>query len=228
VSGSRLDRRRGHGERVHRVGERDHDAAAGTEIHGLPDAAHIPPSRDPDPGGQLTYHVARLLAEGMGASRVQPVAGVMLDLGDGLRQGDPIEGTIHLARTNRGLLVTGHLTTSLEMQCSRCLRDIEVPIAIDLAEEALPSVDLATGAPVDTSGEPDALRLTDHHELVLGEAVRDAISLAEPIAPLCRPDCPGLCPVCGEELASGPHDHEESEIDPRLEALRSFYADHPS
>jgi uncharacterized protein len=196
--------------------------------HGDGEGSHAPIVRDPDPGGRLTYHVARLLAEGLGASRVHPVAGVMLDLGDDLRQSDPIEGAIHLARTNRGLLVSGHLTTSLETQCSRCLREIEVPIAVDLAEEALPSVDLATGAPLDITGEPDALRITDHHELALGEVVRDAISLAEPIAPLCRPDCPGLCAVCGEELATGPHDHEEAEIDPRLEALRSFYADRPS
>ncbi|HTC85203.1 MAG TPA: DUF177 domain-containing protein [Candidatus Acidoferrum sp.] len=192
--------------------------------HDGPDPIEI---RDPDPGGQLTYNVARLLAEGIGASRVYPVAGVMLDLGDDLRQGDPIEGSIHLTRTNRGVLVGGHLTTSLDMECSRCLRAIEVPIAIDLAEEALPTIDLVTGARVFID-EPDVLRLTDHHELELGEPVREAISLAEPIAPLCRPDCPGLCAVCGLELSSGPHEHDEVEIDPRLEALRSFYADRPS
>jgi hypothetical protein len=112
--------------------------------HGGPEAPHLAVVRDPDPAGRLTYHVARLLAEGIGASRVHPVAGVMLDLGEELRQGDPIEGAVHLARTNRGLLVTGHLTTSLETQCSRCLRDIEVPITVDLAEEALPSLDLTT------------------------------------------------------------------------------------
>ena len=193
-----------------------HDAAGGHE------------PRDPDPGGQLTYNVARLLAEGVGASRVYPVAGVMLDLGDDLHQADPIEGSIHLTRTNRGILVAGRLTTSLDMECSRCARDIEVPITVDLAEEALPIVDLATGAHLDHADEPDALRLDDHHELALGPVVRDGIFLAEPIAPLCRPDCPGLCAVCGLELSSGPHDHAEEDIDPRLEALRSFYADRPS
>jgi uncharacterized protein len=175
-----------------------------------------------DPRGQLTFQVARLLAENPGASRAFPVAGVMLTLGDDLRQADPLEGTVHAVRTNRGLLVSGHLETSLDATCSRCVRDIEVPVAIDLDEEVLPSVDPATGTALDSSAEPDVLRLTDHHELDLGEAVRDAIVLAEPIAPLCRPDCPGLCPVCGQELASGPHEHEDSSIDPRLEALRSF------
>jgi uncharacterized protein len=180
------------------------------------------PLRRADPGGQLTFNVARVLAEGHGATRSYPVAGVMLDLGDDVRQADPLEGTIHLTRTNRGLFVSGRLTTSLETACSRCLRSIEVPVTVEVDEEALPTIDPATGAPLDTSAEPDILRLTDHHELELGDTIREAVWLAEPIAPLCRPDCPGLCPECGLELASGPHDHPTADIDPRLEALRDF------
>jgi uncharacterized protein len=183
--------------------------------------------REPDPGGQLTFNVARVLAEGAGASRAFPVAGVMLDLGDDLSQADPLEGTVHVVRTNRGLLVTGRLETSLETSCSRCLKDIEVPVTIDLEEEALPSIDVVTGAPLDTSAEPDVLRLTDHHELELGETVREAILLEEPIAPLCRPDCPGLCPICGGDLSRGTHDHPDADVDPRLEVLRTFRADKP-
>ena len=68
--------------------------------------------------------------------------------------------------------------------------------------------------------EPEALRLDDHHELDLEPAIRDAISLAEPIAPLCRPDCPGLCRVCGPDLAADPaHAHPTRSIDPRLAVL---------
>jgi uncharacterized protein len=67
--------------------------------------------------------------------------------------------------------------------------------------------------------------LTDHHELDIEQTVREAILLAEPIAPLCEPDCPGLCAVCGERLTSGPHDHGEDAIDPRLEVLRSLKLD---
>jgi uncharacterized protein len=101
-------------------------------------------------------------------------------------------------------------------------------VELDLDEEALPTLDLATGKPVDVAAEPEALRLTDHHELDLEEEIRDGILLAEPIAPLCREDCPGLCIVCGLELASGPHDHPEEDVDPRLEALREFIDDEPA
>lgn len=173
----------------------------------------------------LVHNVTGLLGEPPGSSRAFSIAGVMLDLGPDLHQADPVEGTVRVARTNRGVLVTGRLTTSLDGQCSRCLREIEVPLALVLEEEVLPSIDIGTGLPVDATAEPDTPRLSDHHELDLGPLVSEAIQLAEPIAPLCREDCPGLCVVCGEELASGPHEHGEGPLDPRLEALRSFRVD---
>jgi uncharacterized protein len=170
----------------------------------------------------LAWNVAALLTEPPGSTRDYLVAGVVIDLGDDLRLADPIEGRVRLSRTNRGLIVQADLETSLDTQCSRCLREIEVPLQLHIEEEALPSLDLQTGLPVDASAEPEALRLTDHHELDLEQAVREAVLLAEPIAPLCEPDCPGLCAVCGERMTGGPHDHGEDAIDPRLEVLRSL------
>jgi uncharacterized protein len=168
---------------------------------------------------------AHLLGEPAGATRDYVVAGVTIDLGEDLRQADPIEGEVRLARTNRGLLVQADLRTTLEAECSRCLREIEVPIEVRIEEEALPSLDIATGLPVDVEAEPDVLRLTDHHELDLETPVREAIQLAEPIAALCEEACPGLCPVCGERMTGGPHDHGDADIDPRLEALKGFKVD---
>jgi uncharacterized protein len=173
----------------------------------------------------LAWNVAALLGELPGASRDYLVAGVTIDLGEDLRLADPIEGRVHLARTNRGLYVDADLETSLATTCSRCLREIEVPLQLRIREEALPALDLKTGQPLRLAAESDALRLTDHHELDIEQAVREAIQLAEPIAPLCEPDCPGLCVSCGERLSGGPHDHGEEEIDPRLEALRAFRVD---
>jgi uncharacterized protein len=176
-------------------------------------------------GDPLTYNVAGLLTEPAGSTRDYTIAGVMVDLGEDLRLADPIEGTLHLGRTNRGLLLRADLTTSLREECSRCLREIEVPLKLHIAEEALPSLDLQTGLPLGVSLEPDAIRLNEHHELELEPIVTEAILLEEPIAPLCEPDCPGLCSVCGERLTGGPHDHPDDGIDPRLEALRSFRVD---
>lgn len=175
----------------------------------------------------LTYPVAGLLAEPPGERRHYAVHGATIRLPDDLRLADPIEGTVDIARTNRGVIVDARLATSIEAACARCLRDIEVPIAVHLEEEVLPSIDLASGQPIDPSAEPDVARLNDHHELELGPLVAEAISLEEPIAPLCEAACPGLCPTCGERLGPGHPTHDEDEIDPRLEALRAFRVDGP-
>jgi uncharacterized protein len=172
----------------------------------------------------LLWNVGGLLSETAGAVRDYAVEGITIDLGDDLRLAAPIDGRVHLSRTNRGLIATADFSTRLAMQCVRCLRDIEVPIEVEIEEEVLPTIDFHTGQPVHPAegDDEEIVRLTDHHELDLERTVREAILLAEPIAPLDRPDCPGLCVVCGNPLDEGAHDHPDDDIDPRLEALRAF------
>lgn len=173
----------------------------------------------------FTWNVAGLLTDALGADRIYDISDALIDVSDDLRLAEPIAGRIRLVRTNRGILADASLTTSLAGECARCLRPLTTPIEIEFEEEYLPLLDLATGKPIAADDEPDALRLDDHHELDLEPSVRDAVSLAEPIAPLDRPDCPGLCMVCGLPLDEGVHDHPDDDIDPRLEALRAFIPD---
>jgi uncharacterized protein len=175
------------------------------------------------PGDEaLTWNVAGLLTDGIGADRVYEIANAAVDLGDELQLSAPVAGRVRLLRTNRGILAHADLRTTLHLECSRCLREIDFPVDIRFQEEFLPALDLATGKPLPADEEPDIARLSDHHELDLETPVIEAILLSEPIAPLCRPDCPGLCIVCGLHLDEGTHDHPSDDLDPRLEALRGF------
>ena len=131
-------------------------------------------------------------------------------------------------RTNRGIIADAQLHTALRTECSRCLRPMEVPVDIAIEEEFLPALDLATGKPLPADAEPDVARLSDHHEIDLAPLIRDELVMAEPIAPLRGPDCPGLCVECGLPLDEGTHDHPTDDIDPRLEALRAFKPDDSS
>ena len=168
----------------------------------------------------LSYNVADLLRSAPGTSERHDVAVAALTVTDGVELVDPVTGDVRLTHTGRSVLVQGLVQTALAEQCSRCLRPAKAVVRAEFEEEALPSVDLESGGPLAEEDEPDALRLTDHHELDLEPVVRDAISLAEPIAPLCRPDCPGLCETCGVDLTDNPgHEHPDEEIDPRLAAL---------
>jgi uncharacterized protein len=106
-----------------------------------------------------------------------------------------------------------HLTfgAHLEGPCMRCLE----PAALDLEVEAREVDQAAT--------EDEELRspYVVDDVLDLGRWAHDAAMLATPTTFLCRPECLGLCPVCGESLndaAPGTHDHEQP-TDPRWAAL---------
>lgn len=171
----------------------------------------------------LSVNVAGLLGSTPGAARTYPVVGETLEVADDLRLARPIEGQVRLLRTDRGLFVRARLATAIEERCVRCLAPVASSVHIEIDEEALPTIDPATGLTLDLSAEPEGIRLDEHHELDLEVAVREAILLAEPIAPLCRPDCRGLCPECGSDLNGHPgHDHGPAPIDPRLAGLAAW------
>jgi uncharacterized protein len=187
-----------------------------------------PRDQAPATDAPLVWNVAGLLGETSGAVRDYAVDGVRIADDEEVALAGPIAGRVHLGRTNRGLLVDADFTTTLAMQCARCLRDLTLPLAFEIHDEALPAIDIHSGKALALSPEDEeagVIRLTDHHELDLEQPIREAILLALPIAPLDRVDCPGRCIVCGLPLAAGSHDHPDDDIDPRLEALKGFVTD---
>ncbi len=172
-----------------------------------------------------SVNVAGLLHEATGATRDLRLRDHYVSLGPDVELAGPLNGMLRLQRTNRGILVRGSVSASLRRTCARCLEAFVEEVEVPVAEEFLPTLDPSTGAPVET-GEETA-RIDEHHEIDLVPIFRDELSLTEPMHPLCRPDCPGLCGVCGDSLASGAHDHETDEVDPRLAGLARLLHDGP-
>ncbi len=173
----------------------------------------------------LKIPLAGFLAEGAGSILRFDLEPTTVALDDDLVLAETISGRFELSRTNRGVYVHGDLRTALSMECARCVGPANVPLAATIREDVLPVIDMATGASLNPALEPDVTRLTDHHELDLEPLLREAVALSAPIAPLCRPDCPGLCPECGARLVDGHPPHDIDDIDPRLAALRGFRVD---
>ncbi len=179
----------------------------------------------------MQYNVAQLLRAPMGttrhyeveepASELQPV----LD-GDGVRVCSPVRGSVTLMHTTDGILVTGTLETTLELVCDRCLDPFEVPVQIELEENFRPTIDIKSGAALPrVAGEEVATLIDEHHILDLLEVVRQDALLAAPMHPVCRPDCAGLCPQCGQNLNEGPCDCEVDTIDPRWSKLQALLSE---
>jgi len=52
--------------------------------------------------------------------------------------------------------------------------------------------------------------------------IYDQVVLAIPMQPLCRPECAGLCPVCGSNRNEVSCTCEVAEIDPRFALLKQL------
>jgi uncharacterized protein len=103
-------------------------------------------------------------------------------------------------------------------QCSRCLIEVTEPIVAGIRELfAFP--DSATAATTDE----DEIPLVVDDRIDLQQVVRDEIVTALPMAPLCRPDCRGLCPDCGGRFDDLEPDHSHEILDPRWAALRDRF-----
>jgi uncharacterized protein len=109
-----------------------------------------------------------------------------------------------------GLLVTGQVTTSVKLQCARCLRTVEEELRVDVRE--LFALD-------PREAEDDGYALLADDRLPLDAMARDAIVLAFPAAPLCRPDCAGLCQRCGADRNVTDCGHQQGAADPRWAGL---------
>jgi uncharacterized protein len=111
-----------------------------------------------------------------------------------VRDDVPVEGDVLLEALVEGVLVSGRLRGTVAMRCARCLDEFERPIAVEVHELFVIELDEeADDYPLDGEAgllEPDQM-------------VRDTIGVELPFSPLCRPDCQGLCPVCGGDRNLG-------------------------
>jgi uncharacterized protein len=135
-------------------------------------------------------------------------------------KGTDVELDLLLESVVEGVLVSGTAAAAAVGQCARCLDPISHRIEVEIMELfAYP--DSTTDA---TTDEDEVSRLID--DLVdLEPVVRDAVVLAMPNAPLCTPDCAGLCPDCGGKWADLGPDHRHETIDPRWAALMERFGE---
>ncbi len=170
----------------------------------------------------MQYNVAQLLKESPGAQREYHVNDdIVLDGG----APEHVVGDVKLMRTSGGVWAHAVVNVETTCVCSRCLREFRQSIPIVVDEEYLPTVDVTTGLPADLPESVDpseALTIDGQHILDIQEAVRQYRIAQAPMRPLCRPDCQGLCPVCGADLTVEPCNCRIEQTDPRWGALSSL------
>ncbi|WIE63710.1 DUF177 domain-containing protein [Curtobacterium sp. MCLR17_036] len=130
-----------------------------------------------------------------------------------VREGAELRIDLRLEGLHEGVLVSGHASADATGECSRCLIDISEPVEVDFAELFA----------YDVSEDFDFFVRDDHVDTE--QVVRDAVVLALPFQPVCRPDCPGLDPETGERLADLGEQPARPALDPRWAALSAVQLD---
>ncbi|MDT5016813.1 MAG: hypothetical protein QOD39_2973 [Mycobacterium sp.] len=137
-------------------------------------------------------------------------------------EGAPMELDLRIESVSEGVLVTGTVSAPTSGECARCLTPISDSVEIDLTELfAYPN------SATDETTDADELGRVVDETIDLEQPIVDAIGLALPFAPLCGPDCAGLCPDCGVALATAEPGHRHEKIDPRWAKLAVILDEDP-
>ncbi len=181
------------------------------------------------------------LGEHRTESASEPVPSLAIG-GDEVRFDEPAAVTAELYNTGKGIAAEVTVAVQAELHCSRCLKAFRVPLEVRFHEEfrqgGPPGVKETRPESATAKGrrhkapEPEPEEDNAKHEefspysgdvIDLTQSIQENVFLSLPMKPLCRRDCPGLCPKCGHDLNEGPCGCGEPDSDPRLFALRELW-----
>lgn len=141
-----------------------------------------------------------------GASRTVRVTESIPGLGTELvavPEDQRIDAELLLEGVVEGVLVSGAVSGTMSMSCARCLKAFQSDFRFDVQELFVPGAEAGDDEYPVTEGAIDVEPM-----------IRDAVVLSMPFAPMCRPDCLGLCERCGGDRNLG-ECVCEPEVDPR-------------
>ena len=168
--------------------------------------------RHPDARSELVFEIHELARRAGTMKTIRRTVAAPADLGIdmiGVPQGSDIDIDLRLEAVVEGVLVTGTADVILSGECARCLEGID-----DQGSFSLQELYFYPGR----EAEEDACWVVD--DMIDVEIpLRDAVVLELPFTPLCRPDCAGLCPLCGANLNNDPEHNHGEQVDPRWEKL---------
>ena len=131
-----------------------------------------------------------------------------------------VNGKVRLAGAE--VLVNGHIETRAQVECDRCLKQIELPVNADFDLQYVTGAEYESSATAELTEDVMSVSVFDGETIDVDEIVKEQILLAVPTRMLCQPDCKGICPVCGIDKNTGDCACETEDVDPRWAALKNL------
>ncbi|HEY7627472.1 MAG TPA: DUF177 domain-containing protein [Ilumatobacteraceae bacterium] len=165
----------------------------------------------------LLINAAELLRR-PGTERRLDLDSTVAELGISDRRFDPqsnVDISLRLESLTDGIVVDGELRAPWSDACRRCLAPASGEVVSEVHELYQHVIT-----------DPDAFEIVGE-QIDLTPMVRENLLLEAPVAPLCRPDCAGLCPTCGVDRNVADCNCAEATTDPRWDALAQLKANLP-
>lgn len=142
-----------------------------------------------------------------------------IDFGRGVKQVEPlaVQGSAELLESE--IRIHGRLHTALEICCDRCLEPTHRSADADFDLFYRPMQTIAVSTEVEITDEDLDVGFYEGNGLLLEDAVKEQVLLTLPMKNVCRPDCAGLCPQCGQNRNLGECACDKRAADPRWAAL---------
>ena len=126
-----------------------------------------------------------------------------------------------ITKTSSTVFIKGKLSATIDVYCSRCLEETNLPIGADFTYTLIPD---KAETNEDLELKEDELEISHYHGefLDLMPIICEQIILQIPIKALCKENCKGLCPHCGTNLNASSCNCHLDFVDDRLAVLKNF------
>ena len=151
-----------------------------------------------------------------------------VDFGQEAEQVGPLaaDGRAEVLHEHRGprdivadIRLRGHFAGNFQVPCARCVEPVEIPLAADYDLIFRPAEADAEAPERSITAPETEIGYYQKDSLLLEDVLREQVLLSLPVRTLCKPDCKGLCPRCGENRNSRACTCEVGPSAPRWEAL---------
>jgi uncharacterized protein len=141
---------------------------------------------------------------------------------EALKLKSPARANLRVDKAGPEVFARGSVGTSIELQCSRCLRSFVKELDVNINVVYLPVEELKGEEKHEIKDDELDIGFYQGDELDVQDLVREQILLNVPMKPLCSEACKGICPDCGADLNVSTCACERKETDPRLEVLKKL------
>jgi uncharacterized protein len=135
---------------------------------------------------------------------------------------EPVKVTGKVRVAGAEVFVNGHIETRAQVECDRCLQQVDAPVNADFELQYITGTEYASSETAELTENDLSVSVFDGDAIDVDEIVKEQILLAVPTRMLCRPDCKGICPNCGVDQNTGECACSTEEVDPRWAALKNL------